>query len=1106
MIKETQILTRADMEVYKKIADSFKNIDTSKMSESVTYLKEYIRKNENTTNPEIAKKVACAKKLAESLSSMNKLRDIKSDMDLASGNIESDLKEAPEKTEFQVNAMYIGTLNAYQNLEKANPDEILTLWNEFMEGDNFAEYKIDSPVRFLGEFINACKSAYNGFQQIEANVNRREYETVIENNNIVSTKFEEINAVNQAMSENDKISTHLTLAYGGDVDLEKLSDEQKKTDDAIKQYTDEINKLSEKYTEVSIKEEEAKQTLPQISRSLTALEEQYKKETQSSVSGDARKQANKDKTEFKEALLTLSKAHNDIITLRKENPQAEFKPFELAESKAKKHENALKSLDEYTKQVDTDSFINTLVENEPNKELAKKTLQEAFDYYRTGKAEENRWLTIQNKYTTYKNAFGENPDFMNYLIAEDDDVMVAGYKKLEERYGKSGKAEDKALLDMAISLKKEIFDLIDDKVLVASYFGYDGKSPQAAYLKELEDRIQTKVDGFTNGRGSYPLERAYNGYVNTKKSLESTKKQLEEEVKKGQAANPELINNLGGQLSSITQKNMEYWARLKGLGIENIENIEKIRDYAQKRATLKDADLSIKQTEVLQAKRIADMSKEYADKLKKAVSVVSKSEFAKNDPGLKCLLDIINNNQPDYSKLPENNTFLSDINVKYAENVEKNLNNLPNVTKEKLDAVREKYNTLAAVSDKKESEKLLEEIAGKKTELDTLLTRKQKLDEKKNLLTKAVDDYKKAMEKPIADFEKKYNEYPNILSSEEEYRKIYKQIERFRNDYNKCRRSDYIDGSKQNSNEYQNIKTALDTFGDWEKFKKMPAVAVASGLLILGAAADAYKAKKLKETRPFWSAQRRYRLGYADRIKGFANTEKVLIEEYLSNIDEKKALSDLEKTHQLVEKANPALFTDQDIINGLTRPAELKKEADYLKKADARINETLTKGFALINNYISKDKLNSDVLKNLLIIYDTVLEQKERLYNPVLLKEKGAKNLAEEVLNNISSKKVQQIANDITKDAEKNREYDEKVKGITREDIIDCKNVKEFLDLIKKNAFRKEIKNATMEKVQKELSHNMEKVKEGDATKIINNDALLRKNPVKKPAPKPFNG
>ena len=109
-------------------------------------------------------------------------------------------------------------------------------------------------------------------------------------------------------------------------------------------------------------------------------------------------------------------------------------------------------------------------------------------------------------------------------------------------------------------------------------------------------------------------------------------------------------------------------------------------------------------------------------------------------------------------------------------------------------------------------------------------------------------------------------------------------------------------------------------------------------------------------------------------------------------------------------------------------------------------------------------------MKNLLIIYDTVLEQKERLYNPVLLKEKGAKELAEEVLNNISSKKVQQIANDITKDAEKNREYDEKVEGITREDIIDCKNVKEFLDLIKKNAFRKEIKNATMEKVQKELS------------------------------------
>ena len=1115
MIGQEQILTQKDLEGYKKIADSFANVDDSRVVDSIAYFNTYIDKNKNSTNPEIAKKVFFAQKIVDALRPNGGLRSIKEYMHNASESIVNTLNDAknedPVKTEFTLNDIhYLGFLVPYEKLDGVNHEEILTAYQGFMEGDNFAEYKSDSPIRYIGEYLNACASAHRGFQQIEANVSRNEYSSVITNNNITKTNLDEIKVIDQAMKDNRSIGKNVAIAYNSDVDLENLDAKLKQAEEGIKQREDEIAKLQEKYIKIYPEETEAQKTLPELSETVKKLENQFKNETLSALSGDARNQANKDKEAFRNALAVLAKAHNDIKELRKENPDALYTPFAQAQEKENEYKKLEAEYEDFKKKIDKDGFINNLIQNEPNKEQAKTTLSEQFEFYKKNKEEETKWNNIQQKYFQFKQAFGNKPEFLNYLIG-DDDAMREGYKKLEEEYTKPGVKDGQFFLDMAIAIKKDIYKEMGDRKLFESYFNYDGKTSQEEYLKQLDKKIQDKVDEFPKERNENPLDNAYFGYVNTKASMEEIEKQINAEVEKGDQANKDTIIDLTEKISLLSNKNMEHWTTLKNAGIENPDTLGQLRTFAQRRGShANNDDLTEMREATYKAKRIAEMSRKYADNLSEALKVVTKFEQAKNIPGVKCLYGIIYHDNPDYSKLPDDVKYLEEVNKQYAESVENNLKNYAKDTEEKLAAAKEKHQKLSAVFEKNECQQIIDAISQKKAELETFKEAKQFFEKKKANITKVINDYKDAFEEPFANLEEKYNNYPK-LNTQDEYRRMYLQIESFREDFDKCRRSDYINGSKRNSTEYENIKTALDQFKSWEEFRAMTPMEISGKLGYLASVADIYKTEKLKEVRPMWSPQRRYRLGYADRIKGFANAEKALMNDYISYLDEQKQAEDKQAAYDLVQTANPAKTNDQSIISALAGSNGLEAELNSRKEARDYLANALASTFNTIVKKIKDNRIDPTLFKQGLEIIDAIMEQKEKYQNPELIAEKGIENITAEIKESLKSANVKKRAGEFETDNEKVQKYDDIIKTTSAEDILKCKNVTEFISLINKNAQKEQTKKDLNQKAKNAMAilnaepSNMKKIQNGDAEKLIKENITLKKNPVRKPAPKPFN-
>ena len=1060
MLPIDSVINKNNLQTLGEIAGSVGKTEDiqDKFAEIEHYLTDYIDKYKNTNDVAKLKKVAAATKLLPAVKRGGLYYTFRSDMNTVHRSVEREIRNIQDDEDPVVYARNVGEItSSFDKIDNSQAKDLENAWTVFMEEDNFEEYHKNSPLSILAETVKTCSGVAEAYKNVEANILRDNFKRGADSKD---PQFVE------SAQNATKQTEFLHIYYDGDLDLAKTKEDITAKEERIKELTDEITKLRADYDEEIQKEEKANNLVPKYAKELNELERQLDNQKNSSIHGDDRKKANADKEKYRKELTTLLKAYNDIQDAQKNN--SPFNPFELERTKAQAYEDAKKSLSDTEKANNEELFIADLLKNEPEgkeKEALKTTLKDAFDFYHVNRKEENKWTSVLEDVHSYVNTFRDDPEIMNYLIAEDDEVSMAGYEKLLAKYGE----KDRPLYDLALNLKRRITKTIDDDRAFANHFDYDGKSDQKEFIKELEKKILLKVDLYTAGRSEFPLEKALNGYLETKK--ESYKKTLTDKGVPDLEKNPQLAANL-----------KEY--------------LKKIKTYADKRAAAKGSDIENAEKNERNAKHFAKRTKEYATNLKNAIQAVKDSGQIEKYPELKDFVTILEKEDQDFSKLPKDAKFLDTALKEYNEAVEQSLKDSVKNLEVRVDDMKKKFDQSKADALDHESKALMKRITEDSVELDKLQKEKTKLQHKETNITNVVNGFRESSNELFQNFENGYNALPT-RKKQDVYERIYREIELLKADFDKCRRDDYINGSKSNSTEYDNIKKALEIFGTKEQFLNTPNDVLAAKLNVLAETAQTYKAEKLREIRPMWSHQRRYRLGYADRIMAFAKDGKNTVESVLKKTDEESLLTELAEKKANIDEKSPIGKENGDVFKHFADAVseKTKEDAQMLKRQEQKLDEKMD----LVLNKAINEGVDRDDFITAFIIIDQMQILKENLRNPDLLAKYSVEQICKDCNKTIP--KLQNICENIYSDPKKNAIYKYMADNVSKDEIENCKKASDWLKI--KDLKIAEIREKKL--YEKRMAPVAGEKKAGDEHYKTFDNPNLKKGPAAhKPSPKGF--
>ncbi|MCR5417367.1 MAG: hypothetical protein K6E84_00445 [Lachnospiraceae bacterium] len=956
--------TKNDFKMLIGLANDVGEVKLGDQKKIEDKLSGYIRANENSEDPSKVKKVAAAKVLLPFLKKGGTLEKIKNSMAQSVPEIQEELEEKFEKNPqvevidgMDVNMLIYKGFDELKRVDDMDDDagilRVDQALTDFFEEQNFAEYEDDSPLKDIVDSVKTCVNAWHANEHILANGDRQRY---------FSDNPEE-KMRNMWRTFSKKNVQPLISAYDNDLDLEKVQRDRKQTRTELVRVSKEITSLQRQYDEQIKAESKARNDLALYENEYRSVERELEDESRKAISGEGIRMTIQEREAYYNAMRELALAHKDITDGLNSQPPKQVNLFKEAQEDARAYEQMKQEVDSIREKTDPDLLIEKLVANDlTDKEAARTALKKFYNDAVASKTAEKKWNQINGTFINYKNLFSDDPDIMNFLISNDDTLVSRGFQKLQNEYAHSDDPDKRSLYDQAVGLKSRIIENMDEKL--DTVFNYDGKTDQKTYLATLEKNLsekplQIRKDFAENNR----VFRAYRGFTKSDERLTENKELLEAEMKKGDQADPKLIEEYSNNMTKFAQKKSEYDEQLLSLEIKYADQIKALDDLANQNVSSDSLLMNYHENKLNQAKKKADKSAAKAKKIKDAVELLNKSAIANESNELQDLIHVVTAENPDYSKLPKSVAFMDKVFEKKKESLNKN-------NERKMKELQERkaqlYNKKAAadqVINNLKTGELLDKLVEKCTLQNRLTKQDEVLTQKEKMILAVGDGAKQYMKQQYDSFKAGVKNFPTY-GTEKAYERIFDKIESLRHDYSKCMRKDYARNPNKNSTEYKLIKEKLDSFGTREDFYKLTKEEIAQKLGQLQKAASDYKTKKLDETRLWWSAQRRYRLSYADRIVDFAKGESKILTGILAPGNDEQDLARVKELSTKFENVNPngkKLVFDQEGFPSL----EPKTKEDVAKEIFAMQPDqagTLS-DFDAIDRFIEKTK--KDILKKL---------------------------------------------------------------------------------------------------------------------------------------------
>ncbi|MCR5339212.1 MAG: hypothetical protein K6E75_11720 [Lachnospiraceae bacterium] len=1120
-----------DLRDLKKIADTLKDIDVSGLNQVERYLTSYIRSNENSQDQEKQKKVNAAKILLPVLKHNGQLAFIKSTMEESAQAIQNEIEshngqdiEYGER-DFQNLSIPMGFNKLHDIMiegERVDPSQIEAALATFMEADNFAEYHSDSPLRKVNMQIKDLANAFHATREIEDCIQQQRYISEQKPGDTMKNVWKE---------HSEKLVEPLFAAYGDNLSLTQAEEEMRKLPQAAG-LAQEIDQLRDEYVKALTAEEKAAAEMVQYDREIADAEKKYKEKVDNYTKSEEVKWSQKEKELYWKALAELHAAHKEIQEGLAKKPPVKVEPFAEAEADRLAYEAAQNKLADTKKEYDDKAFLNKLCANAgAEKEMLTQILGNFITESIKARENERKWQVIHMTYKHYQELFHDDPVIMNFLIGTEEKAME-GLRKLEKEYNVKDDPEKQNLYDLAISSRSTIMKLMDNKM--EEIFNYDGGVDQKTYMAELEKKLS---ENDLNARRDFDknnqIKRAYKGYRNTKQKLEELSEKANSVTDENEA------EEIRKQIKKQMDLNADYLQKLMVVGIKDPDMVKDAVEYADKKYYSSEIQIGDAEKFEDAARKKAIKSREKAKKLKDAIEVCKKSKFIMSYKDIETFINILESENPDYSKLPQDRQVFQNAYDRKKENIINERDRAKEEAQHKLSELRTKKQNTEKVLKEKKSEKILDKMTEKAMQKQKLAEEYHKLDRKNTLMKGLIPKTKEFMRPHYTNFHEEYNKVPKDKTGEA-YKRIYEEIEKYRNDFGKCMRDDYARNPEgKNSTEFKRIRTALNAFGQTrEEFDKLSIAQIQGKLDELKDAADDYKRLKLQEKRLIWSHQRRFRLDYADRISKFADHEKEWSLPILQRNDEKNVTKGINDTYKEYEKFNPEGM--QSKIGGGEEPKEDKQvlgdirrrqSAERIEKITNAINEKAEQIDHKMEQAVAEIgfsfERNDQKLAIALCKLDTLKQMKEGLRNYTNLSEEGVNNhlkkvdllLKDESFNKYIERKMKP-----GNEGDKYRGMAERMDckklpvGEGGEKILELRDItemrhemkkqgvgrKEYLEAVKTGNASKEIELNR----KKDMKDLREKKKDGEDSKGIANE-LIENKPVKpgkkiKPAKKPF--
>ena len=1114
--------TKTDLRNIKKIAETFAETELDSLPQIERYLNSYIHSNESSKDAEKIKKVEAAKILLPFFKQNGRLQSIKNNMGNLPADVDSELERLKDKPELldameEENLGIVGSINSLRGVVVGDKDydipQIEEALTTFMESDNFAEYHSDSPLRKMVKPMKMCVEAHYAMDQLKTGVDQINY-----------LETEPENYMKNAWDEHSrKFTEPLFAAYGDNLSLTFAENELKKLT-GLGTIQKEIDSLRDEYAKALQEEKTASAAKNEYDSQIVELRKAYEKESASAVKGERQKWSQNEKRTYGNALAQLANAYDKVIEARQKDPNAFYNPFEEAQRDNAAYEKAQRDLEETKRRFDTDVFLEGMfgAEEQGKKEALKYTVGKYMDEYALSLQEEQKWMEIYSSYTTYMNNFGDDPVIMDFLISNDPDKELAGLRKLEKDYNIKDDPAKKQLYDFAVSCRSRINELPEKDR--NELFSYDGKEDLQSFMQKLGERLMDKT---TRARSDFEkdnqVKRAYEGYKNTKDALAKYTKQLQDEAGKGDQANAETITDLNKKMQEQMEKNSEYIMRLNQIGIMDPDVIRQAGTFTETKVREESSAISAAQSKAEAARKKANESRQFADKVKNAIDTAKKSPLIMEYKQIAGFMDMLQTNSKDEKMIPTSKQPFEDAYHQKNVIIKQESSRVAQELNAKLADLEKKKAQADKILGEKKSEMLLDKLTQKALEQKKVARRYEALNKQDVRMKDLVTKTKQFMEPKYKIFYDEYEKIPKGKTAES-YSRIYKELQKFQQDFSKCMRDDYArDPNGKNSPEYKQIKAALDAFGAEKDFNKLSVEQLKGKLSNLKTAATEYKRLKLKEKRLVWSHQRRYRLDYADRISKFAEQEMLVNLPVLEDSKDAQSTQRMEEAYKEYEKRDPNGMMmkagggqkkkdDKTVINGLrlrTKPSRIREIEAAVENKEKAIDEKMEDAVRELN---TRNGLKEEDLARLLFKLDTLQQMKEKLKDPDLLSKNGVekhlsdigKQLKDKNLNEYVDAKIKSIETDRYRQMARMMDKNMVTNLMSPEELIGLRDVtvmrqeqkklgqdrSKYFEQVKTNQIRSEVENNRKADSQK----RREKIKSGEDSKGLANEILENKD------------
>ena len=1054
------IFTKPELENLKKIARNFSSIDIQKLDEIENYLQNYINANQTVLdNEEKQKKVQAAHKLLYYVKKPDgPLSQTISDMRQTVNQIDAVIEEMGDAAEVDAEPyLSFNQMSIFTNLALMNPqgeenmgfDDALTT---FLEGEDFEEYKEGSVMRNALAGVKASQQAYQQYNNLMDLGKKRAFKK--------SGVFNDFDNKKEALA--NQLVMPLVVAQGSDhfsfIANDRETEQLKKK---LEENNALIPDLTQKYQVAYKNEQEAEKKYQNLIKQMEPLDKDILVEQKKLKDLDLQKNIFKKKSEIQKAIVELSKAYESM----KDKP-AEQWPFAKEASDQALLEQAKSEYKEKAKLLDQNLVVDTLVDkNAPNRDYTKKVLLDYFDATLKYRRDDQGMGEITVLYQNYMGRFKGNTEAMRYLFAENREMEDSAFQKLNEQNPET-----------ALWAKEIKTNLLKANNGIWLFFHYDFEDPKGAD-KKIEDRIKQEQKEIKDNYWKNPVRSLQLSIRKCEKEL--TKLQQEFDKAEGVKLDAAKQEELFQKMKKLTIKKSELTENLRNMGITQ-EMIKSIDELAVKHKDRQIDQLVSAKDKYNKIETEAKNSKKNAESYRKAMECVEQEKWIMEDAQFAPFFKALKEGKSQPEAFPKDNSFFERL---YRTTEEKYKMH----HSEKLKPLMEEKSRLAAeaqkckeVLDKKEAQKLENELSKLRVENKRLTAGVQRLNKVTGRMKKIASETKSVLKNDIDQIKEGKKLFETDV--EEKCRQnIYNQIARFKEDYHKCLKPEYVGHPEKNSDAYKRIWSALNAFGEnYDAFKQLSRDEISAKLTELSEACKDYK--KAKEGQWFHfnpSGQRRYRISLAERMKAFADGEKDITVNALNVINDEKLTEEMAKKinksleYDFKQQADLAviykhIFSHSEVVE----KAELKAKSLRIKIDDVEKE--------LIAPILEKkgDDIKQGEAVSVLFLMDHCEKLKEQLNDPESMNgQMSYTQLMTDIENKLSKKGLNRALNEIRNNKELEQKYIEQANAIglknmtflKPEDILKARDI-----AMEKNRLRKEAQKE-MEQQQPEKQQDPHK-------------------------------